>query len=353
MSRTEETNNLFAAADSESVPEVVAGLDTRCLIWCRSEQAGFVSEVASAASLRIVGLGCPGGSGAIAGVVERAGLSVLNVTAFDDPRQGVQDMEHDLLLLLTLDEIDPADVEGVLNRARAGILVLEPLPAGISDCTDKPSPESVWLVPLMRRGRAMALLDQVREQFGPVRSMSVTMRCRPTHGSLYARLTDAVDMVERMCGEIEMVDAAMSVPAGMPTEAPQSLRALRGCLTLNARFAENRCACIHVSNMGAVWSRGVTILGDNGSLRITDEQFEWCDPEGRVLDHAELIPDGSDRVGQPAGLLADQIDWAVDPHRRQVEPRDVARTVAVCEATRLSLATCACESPRKLLKLIR
>lgn len=321
-------------------------------MWCRHDQAALVSEIAAAASLQIAGLGCPE-SGAVSGLLEQVGSACAGATGFDDPRQCVQDVEHDLLLLLTLDGIDPGDVTGVLNRAQSGVLVLEPLPSGISECTDKPAPESALLVPLMRRGRAMALLDQVREQFGPVRSMSVTMRCRPSHGSLYARLTDAVDMVERMCGEIEMVDAAMSTPAGTPTEAPQTLRALRGCMTLNARFAENRCACIHVSNMGAVWSRGVTILGENGSLRITDDRFEWCDPQGTVLDHADLdSPGSSGRVPQPAGLVADQVERALDPHRAPLEPRDVARTVAVCEAARLSLATCACESPRKLLKLI-
>ncbi len=205
----------------------------------------------------------------------------------------------------------------------------------------------------------MTIFSEIRESFGTVRSVNIAFRGQRKHGSLYARLTDAVDTMEYLCGPAEQVDAAMSGPLG---ESPESLRALHGHLTINARFAENCCACIHVSDLGGTWARGVTILGDAGCVRLTDQVFGWWGLEGELVDSSELAEDGGGVVG-PELLIVEEINRRLGQPTggesavigeggvKLIPPPNVMRTVAVCEAIRLSLRTGQSESPRKILEL--
>jgi len=323
----------------------------RGIIWCEPDQLELAEVLCKTAALEPIAVGSPDGS------ISSAMAESIGAHHITDLRQATLDYEHDLVVLMTMNQIKPDEVGSVIGRD-SPVVTLEPVPAGIGDGSQKRKDENVRLIPLMRRGRAMRLFREIQDSFQTVRSVSVNMRGNPSHGSLYARLTDAMDAVERVCGGIELLDAAMSTSSKLSADAPNSLRDLHGHITINARFTENCCACVQVSDAGGRWARGMTILGDGGSVRLTDSAFEWWDHDGKLVDSArfDLTADGQKTESDPASfvtLIADQIKRQLDPHLPDLEQRDTNRIIAVCEAVRLSLTTGTSETPRKLHQLIQ
>ncbi|GEM_PF-2474122 len=329
--------------ETESKDQAAPASARRAIIWCEADHADLIDELLLATPLEIVAIGSPTTATA-------AELSTrFDAEKTDDVRQAVHNIGHDVLLLLTPGGIVRDERKTILDRASA-TLTLEPIAEGISDAALEGIKSPVWLVPAMRHSAPMRLLEDVRENIGAVRSVNVMMRCRASRGSLYARLTDAIDTVERLCGPIELLDAAMSGPT---SNQPETLREFHGHITVNARFAQNCCASIHVSDCGGAWARGVTVLTDKGCVRMTDHDLEWVDPDGEVMEQTRFDRSGAKGIAAPAGLLADEIDAILDPRRSPREPYPLASTLAVCEAVRLSIRTGQGESPRKLQQLIR
>ncbi|MCC6909756.1 MAG: hypothetical protein IT430_17605 [Phycisphaerales bacterium] len=316
----------------------------RAIIWCEAEHADLIDEWRQATRLDLAAIGAPNPAAA-------AELSTrFQAEKTDDLRQAVHHVSHDVLVLLTLGGIVRDERKTIFDKASA-TLTLEPIADGISDASLEGVKSPVWLVPAMRHSAPMRLFDDLRENLGAIRSVNVMMRCRGSRGSLYARLTDAVDTVERLCGPIELLDAAMSGPT---SNQPETLRELHGHITVNARFAQNCCASIHVSDCGGTWARGVTVLAENGCVRMTDHDLEWVDPAGAVMEQNRFErPSARGAAAAPADLLADEIDAILDPRRVPREPYPQPSTLAVCEAVRLSIRTGQGESPRKLQQLIR
>lgn len=316
----------------------------RAIIWCEADHADLIDEVRGIAEIEIAGIGSPTPATA-ATLATRFGAEKA-----DDLRQAVHNVAHDLLLLFTLGGVVRDERKAIFDRA-AATLTLEPIADGISDTPLEGVKSTVWLVPAARHSAPMRLFNELRENLGAVRSVNVMMRCRGSRGSLYARLTDAVDTVERLCGPIELLDAAISGPT---SNQPETLRELHGHITVNARFAQNCCASIHVSDCGGTWSRGVTVLAEQGCVRMTDHDLEWVSPDGEVREQATFESVGArGSAVTPARLIAEDIAAVLDPRRTSREPYPQPTTLAVCEAVRLSIRTGQGESPRKLLQLIR
>jgi len=328
---------------SEPVTEAVAPPGRRAIIWCDAHHADLIEQVRRLADIEIASIGSPTTATA-------AELSTrFEVEKTDDLRQAVYNVPHDVLLLLTLGGLVRDERKAIFDRA-AATLTLEPIADGISDSGAEGAKSPVWLVPAMRHSASMRLFHDLRENLGAVRSVNVMMRCRSSRGSLYARLTDAVDTVEQLCSPIELLDAAMSGPS---SNQPETLRELHGHITVNARFAQNCCASIHVSDCGGTWARGVTVLAEKGCVRMTDHDLEWVDPDGVRVEQATFQAAGSrGSAVAPAPLLAEEISAILDPRRAPREPYPLPTTLAVCEAVRLSIRTGQGESPRKLLHMI-
>jgi hypothetical protein len=162
---------------------------------------------------------------------------------------------------------------------------------------------------------------------------------------LFARLFDAMDLAESLCGPIKELGAALWRPrAGVP----ETLAGLVGHLTVNVRFADNRCAAATVSDLAGRWFRQVAVLGEGGRLSIDDEGFEWVSPDGRLVDsHRE-----EGRLG-PGDLVAIHARRLLEGADAADLPPDGARLLAVCEAARLSARTGADEAPRKVLEMMK
>jgi len=315
------------------------------IVRLSTEQVAFAQQLAATAGLAIVSAAGPS-SGATATIADALGCARSS-----DFRHDVFHAQPDLVLLLSSDDLGD-DGWSALEETGIPTISLEPRAAGITDMR-KPRPHSSRIVqsPLVRSLSLLHAFDESRESFGPVRSVNIAMRCRRTHGSLYARLTDAVDIMERLCGPAVLVDASMSGPMGSP---PDSLRAMHGHLTVNARFSENCCACIHVSDLGAVWSRGITILGDGACIRLTDHAFEWRDETGELVDRSidESVRGDDGGSSTPMTCMVRDIRRVLSPNAASLSQPEPERIVPVCEAIRLSLRTGQAETPRKFHDLI-
>ena len=163
-------------------------------------------------------------------------------------------------------------------------------------------------------------------------------------GSLFARLFDAIDLLEVLCGDVEMMDAALAGPLSAP---PDSLSGLHGHLTLNMRYSGNCCSCVALSNCAGSWFRGVTVLGEAGCLRIDDQGFEWVAPDGEIIDS-----DRQKKRATPGELIAVHTIRLLENLQTTEPPPVHAKLLAVCEATRLSCRTGQGEAPRKMLEML-
>jgi hypothetical protein len=328
----------------------------KTLIRLNPEQVETARRIADAAALDITRVAGP-----------TSGATAMVADALQSERS--KDFRHDILfgtpdcvLLLTVDQIGE-DEWSAIDESTMPIVSLEPRAAGITDIASRSKRNRFVQSPLFRSLPTFATFTDIRESFGAVRSVSIVMRSRRTHGSLYARLVDAVDLMERLCGPAELIDASMSGPLGTP---PETLRALHGHITVNARFSENCCACIHASDLGATWSRGITILGEGGCARLTDHALEWWNRDGELIDHStsgsgrvphagtgDARSDGNEMAAPaPECEIAREINLMRDNHAPACPQPDPARLVALCECIRLSLRTGQGESPRKILNLM-
>lgn len=242
----------------------------------------------------------------------------------------------------------PAEPDLLRHLAEASVPVVssEPQPGGLADMVARGADTISTLVPLMQRAPLFDTMLEVLDQFGERSCFTLSMCCTPAEGSLLARLFDACDLVERLFGTPQKVDAAF-VPADGSTEIGETLRGHRGHLTANLRFAGDHCAALTVSNAAGRWFRGGAIIGRGGTLRFSDAGFDWYGSSGDHLESqvVETAPDA-------ASLTAAAIHAGVrDPASRPTA--DVKRTVALCEAIRLSCRTGQGEPPQRILELLR
>jgi hypothetical protein len=239
-----------------------------------------------------------------------------------------------------------SDERRLLREAGVPVISSVPMPGSVAEIADDPREAEVGrFVPLMRRSPGYRAAREVFDQFGRPQCASIVAGSAGGEGTLFARLFDAMDLAESLCGPIKELGAALWRPvAGVP----ETLAGLAGHLTANVRFADNRCAAVAVSDHAGRWLRQVTVLSEGGRLSIDDAGFEWVSPEGQVSDsHREKGRLGhGDLVAIHARRLLEGAD-AADPRP------DGARLLAVCEAARLSARTGADEAPRKVLEMMK
>jgi hypothetical protein len=293
------------------------------------------------AGLRVVaaGSGAAGQSGAAADAVGAQ-------EGIDDLRAGLTGVECDLVFLADPTGLDDPAAEQMRTLARRGVKLaaMEPIPPALREATTSAERPVVELVPMMRRSPGFREAELMLPTFGEVRSVNVSFRAGPGEGSLAARLYSGMDIVHRLCGQAELIDAAM---AGTPGGTiPERLAGITGHLTANLRFAENRAACLAISDLGGRWSRGVTVLGEGGCLRIDDTSAEWVGTHGQVLDESKKA--GLETL---ADLVAAHLERILDQKAVLDPPTNHAVVLAMCEAAVLSARTGQSESPRKLLHL--
>jgi hypothetical protein len=256
-------------------------------------------------------------------------------------------VRHDAdLLWLAAPVAVGADERRMLREAAVPVVTSVPIPASAAEVADDPRDAgTARFVPLMRRSPGYRAAGDVLEQFGRRHCVNIVAGSAGGPGTLFARLFDAMDLMEALCGSIEEIDAALWRPI---PGVPETIGGLHGHLTVNARLANNRCAAATISDLAGRWLRQVTILGDGGRLTIDDAGFEWISAEGQTVDSHRK----RQRLG-PGGLVAIQARRLLEGADAAEVPPDGTRLVALCEAVRISARTGAGEAPRKVLEMLK
>ncbi|MBL8758538.1 MAG: hypothetical protein JNK35_08925 [Phycisphaerae bacterium] len=341
-------------------------------VWMRPEQVELVEAAASLGGLRIEAAGCAE-AGRSLPLAERLGAKPL-----DDVRAALASTRARVFILASAEGLlgERAAEDAALLRecAERGtrVVSLEPVPASIVELASGAPGGSIdgaedvawaretWarFVPRSRGTRAMRDAADVLAQFGVVRSASIECLGAPAHGTLGARLLDAVDLVLGLMGEPEGVDASYTGAHGgqaVHSLPGETLRGLHGDVSAHLRLADGRACTILASNQAGRWERVVTLLGTGGRLRIYNDGFEWIGIGGERVDQSRARRGGPARdafkpptargaeIDAPSGFaaaVAEQISELLRTGPSATgDAMDASRALAVAQAALLSART--------------
>lgn len=309
------------------------------LAWADADQEALIRDVSLNPSVDVVAVGSDNADSS-------ARLSTnLGLERIEDIRRASQHKQAKLLWIASPTYIEPALAKAIREHGWRCVSC-QPFPASLTDLPESPEDAAVIrFTPPMRRSTGFRAAMDMIEDFGQARCVNVTMRSGQGQGGLFARLFDAVDVVESLCGVPEVIDAALV--SQMPGVA-ENLADVHGHMTINMRFPENRCACVAVSDRAGTWFRGVTVLSDRGCLRISDDGFEWISETGEIVDSHD-----AGEPSTPGSLISNQIVRILEHLDDTDTPPDAMKLLAICEAARLSCRTGEGETPRKVMKMLR
>jgi hypothetical protein len=183
-------------------------------------------------------------------------------------------------------------------------------------------PPAAKFVPLMRRSAGFGeALDDI-EQFGQPVCAHCTMLCSQVEGTLWARLFDAMDFIDQLFGTPESVHAFHF--GGKVPDEPSDLR---GHMTVNLQFQQQRCATLLLSDQ-APWKRETFMISDG---------------------HTITINDGG---ATPATMIAEGIILSTQ-ESSPTAIADAPRVLALCEAARMSCLTGSSEQPTRVMEMLR
>ncbi|MCH2144967.1 MAG: hypothetical protein MK082_07450 [Phycisphaerales bacterium] len=320
------------AHDSEN-PGGRTGSDPPAIaLWGASRSLGYLEAAVRQSELPIRACGGPDET------VRRAMESTIGAPVFDDPRVGPIDSHAECVFAADA-RFDP------LPHLKAGRLVgmIEPAAPVM---VDRNTP--VMLGEFIRSPGFMAV-EQILESFGPIASVHVTSQCGSGQGTLFARLYDAMRVLEHLCGGVEMVDAMLVGPnaaqSNEPAHAhvdaiPDDLPDLTGHIGVLVRHAPRALATISASDQGC-WHRAVHLNGPGGTLQVDEAGVAWTDPSGaQVESHAGLTGSFEHACSQ----LGSEFRDLVSTPRRLPAAELSKEAYSACEAVRLSCRTRAPES---------
>ncbi len=294
------------------------GSDTKAgaMVWCEPAQLSLAADVVVGAGLRVGRLGLAPRSGwaEVAGI-ESAGIAmpaVLSEAAgFDDLRRAVAQAEGmDALVVMCsspsaargdgLSPLDDPEFVAMVRERGMRLVTTEPCPGALGlvedvEGAEKASP--VRMVPLLAMSRLFDDARELMDQVGEVRTVVAHVRSAPVHGTLGARLFDAMVAVHGLLGVPDRVDCAVTGPASlagrgsrMKEAGATGIRGLQGHATVHLRYAGGGSAMVAASNHSGAWFRGVTVLGDSGVLRLSDTEIALSSPTGEPLEEISHPP---------------------------------------------------------------
>ncbi len=341
----------------------------RAILWLSPAQVGLAREAARGAELDIIGAGSPerGQSGRVA---SELGSGSGAPASLGDLRAALAGADADLFWIAspgafgaTGSDEDAAAILAAHSRG-ARIATLEPIPAAATDLASRAWSEGVprvidipAFVPLWP---ASLPPREAIASIGPVRTLALEWWGTSEQGSLASRLFAAMELVLRLLGEPESIDAAYIGPddaRGVHAVPGESLRGLTGDLTANLRLAGGRGAAIALSDRAARWGRSLSLIGPGGRIRVHDEALEWIGSDGRPVDEPAARPRrrrAAPAEGGPSPAAAALAEGLTRLLASGVpdDPRPDARAVlATCHAAMLSARTGQCESPATIKRI--
>lgn len=336
-------------------------------VWLGPAQAELVRAVADAAGLRVTHVGCTDAS-------VRAGLAAgFEAEPLADLRAALSSTGASLFLIADAADFGAKaahDDAGVIRAAAARgtrVMTFEPMPASLielaaaldgSERALDAGPRAEWarFVPISRWTSRVREAIELLESFGPVRAASIQCLGGPAHGSLGARLLDAMDLVLALMGTPDSVDAhfvAASNGRALHAAPGETLRGLHGDLTANLRFAGNRAVSILASDQAGAWERVLTLLGPGGRMRVYADGFEWVSVSGEKVDasRAKRATRGTAQVPPAVTAIGAQIEEFLATGAGSAGFPEYAQALALAQTALLSARTGEAESPATILRM--
>jgi hypothetical protein len=304
---------LSRSVDRNDADDPAGGLP-RVLVWCRRGQAGFIEAVVSRLAVSVTRIGFPADEagrrdGDRSG---RAGESAAGrpapfaaVERFDDLRAAVAAAPGQTLI--AADDGGGGD-EGVLDDAsflrlcserEVRVISLEPAPSSLDRLASVAAAERdqpIVVAPLLAHARLFGDVQELLPHLGAVRTAVFNCRGAPAHGSLAARLFDAMTTLHAILGLPDRIDCNVTPGSGTSPAAtaltsgqgrPTTMRSLSGHATAHLRYPSGASAAVAASNQAGPWFRGLTLLGDHATLRLSDDALELLSPMGEPLERSD------------------------------------------------------------------
>ena len=283
--------------------------------WIAPQQESLLKAVAKEAKLKLIAVGSTNKDAAIS-------LSAsLKVDRCDDIRSMATHYDEALFLIAEAGAYEQTLCELLRHRSKS-TLTTTPLAGEIDTLiAEAGRVPAAKFVPLMRRSIGFGQILDETDQFGMPAAAHCTVLCAPHEGTLWSRLFDAMDFVDHYLGTPDLMHAFHS--GGKVPDEPSNLR---GHMTVQLRFGDQRCATLLLSDQ-ASWKREVLVLGDEHSLTVDDGKASL----------ASLVAAG----------------FTDTPADQPVQTADAPRILALCEAARLSCLTGNSEQPSRVLEMLR
>lgn len=280
--------------------------------WINPSQEALLKAVVKEAKLKLVAVGSSNKD-------DGAALSAtLKVERCDDIRTMATQFDDAFFLIGEAGAYEHSLCELLQHRTKPTITIT-PLSGEIDLLMHEAGKTpAAKFVPLMRRSIGFGQILDETDQFGMPAAAHCTVLCSPHEGTLWSRLFDAMDFVDHYLGAPDLVHAFHS--GGNIPDEPNKLR---GHMTVQLRFGDQRCATLFLSDQSS-WKREVLVLSDNHSVTVDDGDVSL----------ASLIA---------AGFSEEQTQHTAD----------APRILALCEAARLSCLTGNSEQPSKVLGMFQ
>jgi hypothetical protein len=312
----------------------------RLIAWAEPRHEPILCSLLADNACELIGV-CSARAGDAAALAQS-----LKTEALADLRQAMLSPEAEVVWLAT-----PATLDAALRRTirEHGLLVLtsEPLPDLLAlQGGEAHEADIVTFVPAFVDGQGFAAAQDALEQFGACQALNLVFTGRPEHGSLFARLFDAMVTLRKLLGHVELVDAAMTVAK---TSVPQQLSGLTGTMTLNIRAEGNRCASVLVTSAAQAWQRKVTVMGPaNQCMRITEESVQWLGEDDSASP--ELAASAVDV--NPGAAIAERLTRLLQLPEEPRSHGEGPQLLAMCEAARLSAKVGFAEAPGTISQMM-
>ncbi|MDP7008976.1 MAG: hypothetical protein QGI78_05335 [Phycisphaerales bacterium] len=276
--------------------------------WIHPSQKQLLKDVVKEAKVKLVAVG----SSNIDDATELS--SALKIDKCDDIRSMATNFQDAFFLISEAGSYEHSLCELLRHRAKPTITTT-PLSGEINLLMDEAGKTpAAKFVPLMRRSIGFGQILDETDQFGMPAAAHCSLLCAEHEGTLWSRLFDAMDFIDHYLGTPDLVHAFHS--GGTIPEEPNKLR---GNMTVQLRFGDQRCATLLLSDQSH-WKREVLVLGN---------------------DHTVTVDDGTTSL---ASLIASGITEEQPEHSA-----DAPRILALCESARLSCITGNSEQPSKVL----
>jgi len=314
------------------------------LVWTDERHAAVVGRLLDA----LADDASPVAIAAARGVSVDRLAAALELTPIDDPRRAAQ-IDASWWLVAGGEAIAPELLDKALGRG-VQVAAIEPVFTRL-DRWPRPTrgsnlrPGAIHRLPDFFDAPGWTRAAEPLDDIGRPRCLSLVHLGRAGACSLLARLVDAWAIILALTELPVTVDAAL---AGLLEPPPSEPEELAGNLTAHARHPDGAASVIQVSERAGRHHRELSVVGELGSLCVSDSAFELWNAEADKTDAAVVETAPADFVGLTASQLRRRIQ---DPKSRPMLGAGSAASLACALACLLSARTGEPESPRNLLSL--